>query len=175
MRGNHDESETRPSSCRSPCTLPRLQESRLFARRHPPPMRDVADRTAETRGDEATGPDPIDRIAVETAEAGMGDDPAPNRNPRGRDHRGLPADDPPLDRHGRWPLPRSVRGETLLFKRSDVECWLMTGAWPRGVHFRKRPRCPSGRRAFIHDGHRANHRGDDRMDLHGLRPHGGLA
>jgi len=125
-------------------------------------------------GMKRAGPDPIDRIAVETAEAGTGDDPRPIATPVaeiiGVSLRTIRL----WIGTGAWPLPRSVRRETLLFKRSDVECWLMTGAWPRGVHFRKRPRCPSGRRAFIHDGHRANHRGDDRMDLHGLRPHGGL-
>ena len=46
MRGNRDESETRPDACRSQDTLPRLQENRLFDRRHPPPMRDRASRPA---------------------------------------------------------------------------------------------------------------------------------
>jgi hypothetical protein len=41
---------------------------------------------------------------------------------------------------GAWPLPRSVRGTTLLFDLSDVECWLRTGTWPAGVHFRNRRR-----------------------------------
>jgi hypothetical protein len=43
---------------------------------------------------------------------------------------------------GAWPLPRSVRGTTLLFDLSDVECWLRTGTWPTGVHFRNRRRPP---------------------------------
>jgi hypothetical protein len=86
-------------------------------------------------------PNPIEWLAVE-ATFGTGDDVRPAAIAVA-EFIGVPV---PMIRlwigTGAWPLPRSVRGTTLLFDLPDVECWLRTGSWPAGVHFRNRRRHP---------------------------------
>jgi hypothetical protein len=104
-------------------------------------------------GNPRGGPDSFEWMGVEAAEVGTGDDPRPSTIPVA-EIIGVPLWMIRLwIDTGAWPLPHSVRGGTLLFDLSEVECWLRTGAWPTGVHFRKRPRRPAGRRASLHDVH----------------------
>jgi hypothetical protein len=99
------------------------------------------------------GPDRFDRMAVDAVEVRPGDAPRPSTIPAG-EIVGVPLWMIRLwIGTCAWPLPRSVRGGSLLFDRSDVECWLRTGTWPTGVHFRRRPRSAAGRWALLHDVH----------------------
>jgi hypothetical protein len=96
-------------------------------------------------------PDHPHRTAAEAAEADAGDDPPPAAIPLAEKLR-VPVRMILLwIGTGAWPLPRSVCDGTPCFELSDVECWLLTGAWPTGVHFRGRPCRPAGRRAHLHD------------------------
>jgi hypothetical protein len=110
---------------------------------------DLPKREENPRG----GPNSFEWMAVDAAEVGTGDDPRPAAISVA-EIIGVPLWMIRLwIDTGAWPLPRSVRGSTLLFDLSEVECWLRTGAWPPGVHFRKRPRRPVGRWTSLHDVH----------------------
>jgi hypothetical protein len=115
VRGNRDESEALPFTCCSQGTLPRLRESRLFARGHPPPMCPGASRSAGTPTEDAG----LSRPPSPDRSRGRGSQrrgrSAPRRDPPGREARGPRADDPALDRHGRLAVAAlRPRGDAVL-------------------------------------------------------------
>ena len=104
VRGNLDDSESLPFTCCPQGTLPCLQEGRLFARGHPPPMCHDASRTSESQTEESghSRPLPLDRRRGRGSRRGGCSDP--RDDPTGREARSPRADEPALDRNGRMAL-----------------------------------------------------------------------